>query len=208
MVRLTGPMFSLTASGKFGKAIVYSIWKGIAYARMLVTPANPRSAAQVSMRAMMAFLAQEWDGISAGNKATWETRAEDNGYSPFNAFTSVNMSRWDLYQGPGQVDPITDTGPTALAPTTTPTSGVKQITLSIADGATPPNWGWLIHRSLSTGFTPGRATAVAVINRAGTPTVYEDAPLETGVPYYYRIQGVSDDGELGALEAEITGTPT
>ena len=56
MVRLTGPMFSLTALGKFGKAIVYSIWKGIQYARMLVTPVNPQSGSQGDRRVMLGGL--------------------------------------------------------------------------------------------------------------------------------------------------------
>lgn len=208
MVKLTGPMFSLTASGKFGKAIVYSIWKGIAYARMLIIPSNPNTDAQQSFRAMMTFLSQIWNGLTAANKVTWNGLAEVEGYSPFNGFCSINMSRWDLYDGPGKEYPVADTGAGGLAPTTTPTSSVKQVSLSIADGATPPDWGWLIHRSLTTGFTPGRGTLIAAVERTATPTVYVDAPLDTGVAVYYRVQGFSDDGVLGTLEAEVTGTPT
>lgn len=208
MVRLTGPMFSLTASGKFGKAIVYSVWKTIAYARMLVTPANPQSAGQVSMRAMMTFLSQIWSGLTAGNKATWTGLAETLGISAFNAFCKINMEAWDLYDAPGKEYPIGDTGNGGTAPTTTATAGVKQVELSIADGGTPPDWGWIIHRSETTGFTPGRATAVKVIERTGTPTVWVDAPLETGTTYYYRIQGFSADGVMGTLEAEKSATPT
>ena len=43
MVKLTGPMMSVTALGKCFKVIVYSVWKGIQYGRMLVTPHNPQS---------------------------------------------------------------------------------------------------------------------------------------------------------------------
>lgn len=208
MVKVTGPMMSVTASGKFGKVMVFAIWKGIAYVRMLVTPANPNTDSQIAFRSMMKFLSQIWDGLTAGNKATWNGLAEVEGYSPFNGFCSINMSRWDLYDSPGKEYPVGDTGDGGLAPTTTPTAGVKQVSLSIADGATPPDWGWLIHRSLSTGFTPGRSTLVAAVERTGTPTVYVDAPLDTGVPVYYRIQGFSIDGVKGTLEAEVTGTPT
>lgn len=56
MVKLTGPMFSLTALGKFGKALVYSIWKGIQYCRMLVTPVNPQSGSQGDRRVMLGGL--------------------------------------------------------------------------------------------------------------------------------------------------------
>lgn len=208
MVKLTGPMFSLTAAGKFGKAIVYSVWKGIAYARMLVIPANPNTDAQRSFRSIMTFLSQIWAGLTAGNKVTWVGPAEAGGYSTFNAFCSVNMSRWDLYDSPTKEFPAAEASASPAAPTTTPTAGVKQISLSIADGAPAPDWGYCIHRSLTTGFTPGRGTLCAVVERVASPTVYVDAPLDTGVPYYYRVQGFMDDGVIGTLEAEVTGTPT
>lgn len=56
MVKLTGPHFSITALGKFGKVTVYSIWKGIQYARMLVTPANPKTSGQADVRLMLGGL--------------------------------------------------------------------------------------------------------------------------------------------------------
>ena len=208
MVKLTGPMFSVTASGKFAKCIVFSIWKGIAYARMLVTPANPQTDSQMSFRNMMTFLSQVWASLTAGNKATWEDPAETNGYSPFNAFCSGNMTRWDLYEAPGKEFPIEDTGAGGDAPTTTPTAGVKQIGLSIAHGVASPAWGWLIHRSTTTGFTPGRGTLIHAMETAADPDLWVDAPLETGTPYYYRIQGMSEDGVSGSLEAQVTATPT
>lgn len=56
MVKLTGPHFSITALGKFGKVTVYSIWKGIQYARMLITPVNPQSEDQGDRRVMLGGL--------------------------------------------------------------------------------------------------------------------------------------------------------
>ena len=56
MVKLTGPHFSITALGKFGKVTVYSVWKGIQYARMLVIPTNPKSGAQGDRRVMLGGL--------------------------------------------------------------------------------------------------------------------------------------------------------
>lgn len=56
MVVITGPMMSITALGKFGKVIVYSIWKGVQYARMLVTPTNPEDPDQGDRRVMLGGL--------------------------------------------------------------------------------------------------------------------------------------------------------
>lgn len=54
MAKLSGPMLSLDARGKFGGAIVFSGWKGIQSARQLVKPANPRSTGQMETRTKLA----------------------------------------------------------------------------------------------------------------------------------------------------------
>lgn len=41
---------SMTASGKIGDAIVFSVWKGVAYVRQFVIPSNPQSADQGDQR--------------------------------------------------------------------------------------------------------------------------------------------------------------
>jgi hypothetical protein len=207
MVKLAGPMFSMDASGTIGNAVTFSKSKGRPYARVRVIPSNPKSGPQVGMRSMMRFLSQEWAGMSDPQKASWETRAKATNISEFNAFCSYNMARWRHFTTPSKVDPAAEISTTPAAPTTTITPGVRQLQLSIADGAQVPDWGWLIFRSLTTGFTPAYSNLVQVVPRSATPTVYIDAEL-TAVPYYYRIKGIMIDGVAGTLEAETTGTPT
>ena len=208
MVKVAGPMMSMAASGTLADTATFSAWKGRPYVRERVIPSNPKSPAQVGMRSMFRFLTQIWAGLTAGNKATWDDRAKQTAISPFNAYCGYNQDRWHHFKGPTKQDPAAEVGAGGTAPTTTVTAGVKELSLSIADGITPPAWGWIIHRSLTTGFTPSRSTLIAAIERTATPTEYLDTPLDTGVTYYYRIQGFSDDGVLGALEAEKSGTPT
>lgn len=50
MAKVTGALFSMDASGGFAGQMVFSKWKGRAYARQLVIPANPRSAGQETAR--------------------------------------------------------------------------------------------------------------------------------------------------------------
>lgn len=50
MAKVFGGLLSLDASGKFGRTLVYSKWRGVPYARLLVTPSNPRTALQVATR--------------------------------------------------------------------------------------------------------------------------------------------------------------
>jgi len=60
MARLTAPLLSLGASGSIAKSIVYASWKGIPYARVHVTPANPKSAGQQEVRGVFATLSEMW----------------------------------------------------------------------------------------------------------------------------------------------------
>ena len=50
MAKVSGPLMSMDASGKFGGAIVFSKWKGRNVVRQLVVPANPNSAGQETAR--------------------------------------------------------------------------------------------------------------------------------------------------------------
>lgn len=50
MAKVTGPLMSMDASGKFGGALVFGKWKGRPTVRQLVTPSNPQTANQVAAR--------------------------------------------------------------------------------------------------------------------------------------------------------------
>ena len=50
MAKVSGPLFSVDASGGYAGTVVFAKWKGRNYARQLVIPANPRSAGQEQAR--------------------------------------------------------------------------------------------------------------------------------------------------------------
>lgn len=50
MAKVTGPLFSMSASGKIANAMVFFGWKGINVVRSWVIPANPQSANQGDQR--------------------------------------------------------------------------------------------------------------------------------------------------------------
>ena len=207
MVKVHGPCFSIDASGTLADTLTFTKWKGRNVVRERVIPSNPRSGPQTGMRSMMKFLSQIWDGLTTVNKATWEDLADATVISEFNAFTSFNMLRWRSYKTPSKETPAAEVSTPAAAPTTTPTGGIRQIQLSIADGTPAPDWGWIIHRSIETAFTPAYSNVIAVIPWGTTPTIYIDTPLDPDT-YYYRLMGFNDDGIVGTLEAEITADAT
>lgn len=53
MAKVTGPLMSMSASGKIADALVFSVWKGVAYVRQFVIPSNPESPGQGDTRIMI-----------------------------------------------------------------------------------------------------------------------------------------------------------
>jgi hypothetical protein len=90
MAKVTGPLFSLDARQSIGKAITYSIWKGINYVRRLVVPQNPQSTCQVVIRKVISRATVGWKngttGITPAKQALWNTAAEGTSESGFNRF--------------------------------------------------------------------------------------------------------------------------
>jgi hypothetical protein len=56
MAKVTGPLYSMTASGKIADAMVFFSWKGIATVRQWLVPANPKAADQGDVRLVLGGL--------------------------------------------------------------------------------------------------------------------------------------------------------
>ncbi len=209
MATVSGPLFSLGASGTVGGSIVFATWKGRPYVRRHAIPSNPKSVSQLSVRAMMRFLSQFWTSLSVSEKADWETRAAVTNISPFNAYIAYNMDRWGREEYPSQQDPATETGTPGTLTTETATAGVRSITISDTVSVLADNWGILLYRSVTTGFTPSRNNMYHVMPAVSAATfTFLDTAVIVGTPYYYRGRAITDDAVAGTLWAEITATPT
>lgn len=199
MVKLNAPCLSLGASGKLGDAIVFASWKGRPYARQLVYPANPRSGGQVGLRAMMKFLSQNWTNLSDGEKADWESRAEDMIVSPFNAFVSYNQTRWRNFLTPSIADPATEDDGEGSMANFTATVGVRQVTLSWDVSALAENWGAILYRTTTDSFTPAFSNCIAAVYCSAAETfTHVDSPLDPGT-YYYQCHLFSEAGCAGGF---------
>lgn len=208
MVKLYAPMFSLGASGTVGKAVTFSGWKGRAYARQRVVPANPKSALQVSVRAMMRFLSQAWASVGSTPQGSWADRAAAGNYSNFNAFIARNMARWREFQAPGQTDPVAESGTLPTATFDSATGGVRSMDLEWDITSLDDVWGVILFRSDSTGFSTALSNAVRVIPVDATGSlIYTDSNLTPGT-YYYNSRFFTKEGSLGPEEGEQSGTAT
>lgn len=210
MARTVGPLMSLDASGSVAGTITYSKWKGRNYVRQLVTPSNPRSALQVSTRAMMKYLSQRWaPDLNVPNKASWDDDAAALAVSPFNAYIKTNLARWTQFQSPSYVTPVLAVG---VVPTftTLPGSvgGVGQATITWDLNALLQGWGLLVFRSATTGFTTGRDTLVGIAHLLTlTSDTFIDTPVAAGA-WFYNYRTFTTDGVLSAALGQTTATVT
>jgi len=111
MAKVTGPLFSMNASGQIGKALVFAAWKGRNYVREYFIPQNPQSATQVNVRTAMTLLSKIYSGLSSAQKEALETAA-----------AALNMSGMSLMMKRGMeayVDQLT----TAVTPVSVTPSG-------------------------------------------------------------------------------------
>jgi hypothetical protein len=93
MAKVTGPLFSITASGQIAKSLVYMTWKGIADVRKYVIPANPKTALQTIQRAILHAAVDLWHSTVwiAADKTAWNLLASIQAavMSGFNAFVML-----------------------------------------------------------------------------------------------------------------------
>ncbi len=208
MVKVLGPMMSFEASGTIGKIATFSKWKGRPYVRQRVVPSNPKSALQVSTRAIMKFLSQAWDGVGSTPKGTWDDLAAASQISAFNAFMGRNASRYREFQAPSKTYPAAESGTQPVATLTSAVGGPSYCDLTMTITTLNNVWGVMLFRSPTGTFTPSRANCIAIVAVDGTGAlVYTDSNLDAGT-YYYDAKFFTTEGLLGADEGEVSGTAT
>lgn len=117
MAKVTGPLFSVSASGTIGKAFTFSIWKGIQYVREWFTPANPQTAKQVNIRTALTLMVAYWQTQSEASKDAWGAAASGFQMSGYNYFMKKGLAEYD--------DQLTiDVTPTGVSHTGSPPDDV------------------------------------------------------------------------------------
>lgn len=87
MAKVTGPLFSLSASGTVGKVVTYGTWKGICWAREWFKPSNPQSEAQTYLRNAWSLAVAYYKGtMTEEQKTAYDVGAEGTAKSGFNLY--------------------------------------------------------------------------------------------------------------------------
>lgn len=95
MARVTGPCFSVDASGQLAKTLVFAAWKGIRYVRRYLIPFNPNTAAQQLVRHAFTMYVAGWHLLTPTIQDDWDARAKELGYamSGFNFYIQQSFNQ-------------------------------------------------------------------------------------------------------------------
>lgn len=207
MVRVNGPMFSLAASGSLANTVVFSIWKGRPYVRERVVPSNPKTGGQVGRRVMFAFLTQAWASIGTSEQATWDTLADQDTISGFNAYVKYNMERWHNYLSPTKDVPLNPVGTPSDNVLTAAVWEENRIKLTLAGAALQDAWGINIYATLGAAFTPAVGNNIITDQdlTIASHDIFWTPPSVT--TWYFNSQAFSEDGVLAAAGGEVNAVP-
>jgi hypothetical protein len=205
MASVKGPLMGLDASGTVAGTITFSKWKGRNYVRQTVRPANPKTAAQQSVRAVTKFVAQNYTHLNTAQKAAYATLAKPSNITAMNAFVrnaqGMRIQNTALLQ-----DPTLAPGAAPAAPTAPAAVGHRgQITVTWTDSAAADKYTNYIYASQTNGFTASQANLVAVVGNGVQTWTYMG--LKPGV-WYFLIKCGSTSGVFSPATAQVTGTAT
>jgi hypothetical protein len=189
---------SESASGTVAGLVTHSSWKGRSYARMAVTPDDPKSTGQVSNRAALTFLSHNWGStLSAADRATWDAQTTPAQPTPFNAFLKYNLDRWHQGKAPSKRPNQVEAGVDGLWVVTPVAFGaVRSIRFEWQPGAVLNNsWGVMV--SVVDPAAPLTTPLVTKIDvaKVGVKTIVIVANLTPG-PYTCQLRAFSDTGKL------------
>lgn len=214
MSKTTAPLLSFGASGQIAKTQVYSTWKGRAYARRYVIPANPNTLDQQETRNTFKWLNAVWKFMPAAAIEAWDLYASASRFTSINGWIKANLSNLR-----SQADltllvfsPAAGGGLAAAGIAVTP--GATQLTITLTAPTLPT--GWTIVEAIAAAIrSQDPQTGTLYVVSAATDATSPYAPVITGLTtgQLYRVGGwfkfLKPDGSFAYGQAlSSSGTPT
>lgn len=198
MVKLTGPLISIEASGTLGKLLTYNRQPRGTTLRRKPQPKHPRTKAQVAVQAALTFVTQQWKNRSQAEQDSWDHADFVDAVSPYTNYVKFNCQRIravlpPIVEYPYDVPRATCQGWSKFA-----TAQYRSIRLAwICYAALAQSWGLVIFRRTAP-WPPAifeNLCHVGIMDDALVHT-HVDGPLEPGT-YSYRFQAFSKYGRMG-----------
>jgi hypothetical protein len=217
MAKVSGPLHSTNAVGRFAGSHIYNNWRGVQYCKQLTAPANSPTPRRLRMRGILSQLAQAWQGLTDAQRVDWQVWADANQpldpqfgrntpWSGFNAYCALNSRLLDLDQST-IADP-----PVAVAP-----DPVLDFAAAFAAGDITLTWTATAGTNLSCDVwyyrnpSPARNPNIQAhkhhsytSGEDGTATI---ASAEAGTWYFLARVVSEDDGQVSTyVSAKVTAT--
>jgi len=148
LAKTTAPLLSFGAAGQIGDTMVYSKWKGRAYARRKVVPANPQTSEQTLTRNAFGFLQATYKTAPTLLQDVWKAYAQGKVLTDRNAYTKFNLP---LLRDSGSLDDwVASPGALGGLPpdSAVSTPGVGTLSIAIAAPSVLPS-GWTVYSAIA-----------------------------------------------------------
>lgn len=176
----------VAGSGKIGGHVASRNRAG-AYVRTKVTPVNPSTTSQATVRNRLAGISQGWRGLTAAQRSAWNQAVGD--FAKTDVFGDIkNPSGFNLYQRLN--NNLLNIGESAISvpPLPTAVDYFTSLSLTAEDGT--------VAESMSLTFAPAIEADMKV-------KVFATAPMSAGVNFVkseYRQIAVLDDGDTSVYD--------
>lgn len=191
MAKLTGPLMSIDARGKLADAMVFMGWKGLKTVRQWVTPANPNTAKQQTIRGYFTSAVAKFHLLTGADKAAWDPRTAGQPLSGFNLFVKKVIDVLKVASGLWvNINNVSSVASTRVVTAT--------FDAAIAIGAAKVKWG------LASGTYPNEQANTAAITAATAHSFPALAAGTAGQIYYYILTGVGAAATTKGESGEYT----
>lgn len=214
-MKVRAPLHSIDVRGRFGVALVFSIWRGANYARTFTIPTNPRTPRQLTIRAFLTTASRAWNLITDAQRTAWDAFAQLQSRTDvfgepikatgINEYVALSVIALDVGQVPVSDPPITD-APAVLAGTTVGPNlvpGEIEIAWTGVDGDFVDVW---ITSLLPAGRRPSENLYSHSIYPAIGASPAQIAGLVSGGKYGVKVRAVRNNGQIGPFLSFI-GVP-
>lgn len=218
MAKTTSPILSIGAKGQIGKSLVFGTWRGVKYARQLVTPSNPNTSEQQTTRNTFKALSATWKRLGSTARAPFDTAANGRPLTPRNQYTKSNLSdlrgQSDLSNYEGSPGALGGIPPTSLTATTGSSSG--EIDIDVGAPSEPTGWTLdsinyvaMLDRDPATDPSDFPVEAQETTVTAGSTNSYTISGLDAGQDYMVSVwtEWTRPDGRT-AYGASLTAIQT
>ncbi len=173
MSRTTAPLLSFGASGQIAKTQVYASWKGRAYARRYVIPANPNSTEQQKTRSAWTWLNDFYRLLPGAATEAWDKAALSRQLMGRNLLLKQNVTDFRTATDLTGLIAVPSAGGGVAPGSMVITPGSGSLSCAMASPSLPPGW------------TISAAFAMAMLD--GDPTTDDPSVItegtDTSAPY-------------------------